>query len=92
MYIFISNLASNGRYDIDLRTNYPDVQKIYLDKLTDNMFDWLFIAENALEIHSIDSAFKLMIDSFSLNNYLYFYMPKGRASGIPSTQNNWKLI
>lgn len=92
-YIFICNLSSTGIIKIDYKrfTKFPDKKIVYLEKKTNNLFDWIYTAENALEIHTMDSAFKSMIDSFKLNNDLYFYLYRENKQ-FTYSQNNWKII
>jgi len=66
--------------------------------LTDNIFDYLMLIENAKEIHCIDSSFKLMIDSMLENrDGLFFHV--ALCNGIrkdplfySSSKLNWRVI
>jgi len=92
-YIFISNNSSAGTFNanIDKNINDKNLTKIYLSPLTNNICDWIYTAENAAEIHSIDSGFKSLIDSFKLKNKLFFYLD--RNNKVYTTSNNdWKVI
>lgn len=58
---------------------------------TDNIFDYLLLAEKAEEIHCIDSSFKHLFDSFLLKvNLFYHNIP---ARGTPHQhKNKWKIV
>ena len=92
-YILVCNLASSGILDINFlkHTKYPDAKIVYLEKLTNTIFDWIYTGINALEIHSVDSAFSIMIDSFQLNNDLYLYTVRS-ADNYAFLKNDWKIL
>lgn len=94
-YILICNESSWGKSDIRYNdyTKHPNAKVVYVKHLSDNMFDWLYVAEHALEIYAIESSFRIMIDScFKLDQPLFVKLKISNTAEIPSTQNNWTLI
>lgn len=72
-YVFIHD---DERYKIDLSKIRNDLKIIKPNiSLTNNMFDYCYLIENAKEVHTIESSFQFMIDSMSLNeeNYAHRY-------------------
>lgn len=69
-YIF---LHDDDRFHIDI--NKIDNKEISVIKpnrdLTNNIFDYIKIIENAKEVHTIESSFLFIIDSLSLNKETY---------------------
>lgn len=64
-------------------------------KLTSNLFDWLKIIENAVEIHCMDSSFKLMIDSVyeEFENLFYHIRLKNNVKrDVTKSKLTWKII
>jgi len=87
-YIFVCNLSSTGKVDINL--NKSDNKKIvYLEQLTENMFDWVYTAMNSYKLYAVDSAFSCMIDSFDLKIPLYI---QSRNNLFVIQKNNWIKI
>ena len=79
-YIFVHD---DGRYQIDInRIDNPNNLPIIRPSrhpmsptLSDNMFDYCYLIENAYSVHTIESSFQFMIDSLGLNeeNYAHRY-------------------
>ncbi len=94
-YILICNVGGPDfkTYDIDYEkyTEHKDLPIIYLSKLTDNIFDWIYTAENAMEIYAVDSAFRLMIDSFNLSNKKLYIHSRGTTS-IAKSKHIWSIL
>ncbi len=64
-YIF---LHDDERFSIDLEKVNKELKIVRpLRNLTDNIFDYLKIIENAQEVHTIESSFLFIIDSLNLN-------------------------
>ena len=93
-YILINNQSSSGKINIPFIKNIINTEKriIYTDKLTDNIFDWCYIIENATEIHTICSAFKHLMDSLNLNKCekLVYYTIK--SNNFTKSKNNWIYV
>ena len=90
-YIFVHDLSSVGKYDLNIQS---DLRKIRPEKLPseETIFDWVGVIEEAEEVHAISSSFVHLIDSFNLNNKLYFHNIKsGDGMGF-SLKNDWTFI
>lgn len=73
--------------DYSMNTVFP------IKGLTDNIFDYTKIIENASEIHCIDSSFKLLSDSIELQTEnITFYHNRRQSINLYSTsKKNWKI-
>ena len=72
-YIFIHD---DDRFKIDLSKIKNDLKIVKPNiSLTNNMFDYCYLIENAKEVHTIESSFQFIIDSMGLNkeNYAHRY-------------------
>ena len=68
-YIFIHD---DDRFQVDMNKINTDVKIIRpIRELTDNIFDYLKVIENANEVHTIESSFLFIIDSIGLNKETY---------------------
>lgn len=82
-YVFIHDDKDRG-FNINLNGIRPVIG------LTDNIFDYLYLIENANEIHCIDSCFKLMIDSMEIDNKLFHYKNRNLPNELYSSSKlNW---
>ncbi len=91
-YAFCNKVCSEGLINFEIKTKLPI---IYLDKLTDNIFDWISIIENSKEIHTIDSSIFQLIKNLKFSKSKFFY--DVRDLNISRTNptfedNNWNLI
>ena len=87
-YIFLHD-------DIDRNFEIPNINKelniIRPDKnLTNNIFNYCYLIENAKEIHCIDSSFKLLADSINLktDRLFYYYLNRRQNYNLYSTSKN----
>lgn len=63
-YLFLHDTYSNGTAPIKEHLCAPNLPVIKpVEGLTDNIFDYMYLLENAKEIHCVDSAFKNLVDS-----------------------------
>jgi hypothetical protein len=62
-YILIHNRGSDRGYDLSISTN---IRKIYVEPITNSMFDWCGLAETAEEVHCIDSSFVHLAQSLNV--------------------------
>lgn len=62
--------------------------------LTDNIFDYLKLIENAEEIHCIPSSFLFLVDSFNFkgDKFLHKYSRQYPHHGAPSLRLGWNEI
>jgi len=94
-YAFVHD---DGRYPIDsvrlpsaLRLLRPD------KKLTDNMFDYCGIIEQADEIHVIDSSFMFLVDCLPYANpdqrlFVHRYARLNTPCQMPLLKKNWRIL
>jgi len=90
-YCFCNTSCSVGEYDIKINTNY---KKIYLEKITNNLLDWIGVIENAKEIHTIDTSVFQMIKNLNIKCNKYFYPIRQKNNdGTPFTfdDQDWKI-
>jgi hypothetical protein len=63
--------------------------------VTDNIFDYCYILQNAREIHCIDSSFRLLADSLELNSRLLFhhtYVKVPNKGLVSSSKLGWTEV
>jgi hypothetical protein len=70
---------------------------IFMEKgLTLNIFDYLYLIENATEVHVIESCLAFIIDSLQLqedkNLFIHRYSRKIPLFEIPTYKKNWNII
>ena len=75
-YILIHNKASDNIDGIDYSYINNTIKHIYVENLTNNMFDYMGLIENSSEIHCVSSAFQVLIDSLDLKIPLFFHNTK----------------
>jgi hypothetical protein len=95
-YIFVHDEEGKGV----IQSKYLEGKQIItpMKGLTDNIFDYIYTIERASEVHCIDSAFMLLVDSLGyLSAPQYFH--KYARSYVPSVYNpvplcntHWKVI
>jgi hypothetical protein len=86
-YIFVHE---DERFKLDYSKINTDLKKIIPVKgLTNNIFDYCGIIENAKEVHVLESSFCFMIDLLNLNSYVYAHRyPRWQNEfGIPKYKN-----
>ena len=97
-YIFVHDMYSTGpafmKSDIFL-PSYPIIKPI--EGKTENIFDYLYLIENAKEIHCVCSAFKNLIDSMTtIKCPLFFHKNRGSFDKfklwISSCGLDWKHV
>lgn len=68
---------------------------LVIDKnITENIFDYLTILENASEIHCIESCFLFLIDSFNFKSKLFShrYARQYPPNLAPTLKNKWTIL
>jgi hypothetical protein len=91
-YILIHSKGSDNIDRIDYTLLNNNIKKIYVENHTGNMFDYLTLVENAKEIHCIESSFQVMVDSFTINNDIYFHNNKNTRGFQHKIKNNWLIV
>lgn len=68
--------------------------KILRNDMSENMFYFCKILENAEQIHCMESCFRSLVESLDINGDLYFHNFRAAASGFlgNSTRQPWKEI
>lgn len=98
-YIFVHNTFSNCNPEFNFNhvsKKFPVVKPIV--GRTENIFDYLYLIENAYEIHCVCSSFKNLIDSFDIPSDipLFFHINRPTFSHskkwISSSKLPWKNI
>ena len=90
-YIFVHDDKIRG-YIIEDNLLPKDIKIIKPDiKLNNNFFDYIYIIENAKEIHCIDSSYLNLIDLLQIKNDLYFYKNRRNDKLTPILKLNWKI-
>lgn len=71
-----------------------DIATVCPDNLDYAITDYLYILENAKEIHCIDSAFLNLVDCYGIDSDLYFHKSVRGATEMatPKLKLNWKVI
>jgi hypothetical protein len=95
-YVFIHDDKERGfEINLDYIIN-KNLKIIYPSKgMTDNIFDYCYLLENAAEIHCMDSSFKLLIDSLNpVSEKIYYHLyVRGRDNNhISSSKLKWNKI
>jgi hypothetical protein len=94
-YVFLHDDSSRGYV---INQSYIENKELPIitpvKGLTDNIFDYCYLLENAKELHCIDSSFRLLADSINIkSDILYYHLSYvGRGYYISSSKNNWKIV
>lgn len=94
-YMVYQQKASDVSYDMDLSEVDPELQRIEITSLTDNIFDWLKIIEGAELIVLIDSVFANLIDQLRIcEDTPKYFMRKWnrRVDGNPVLLGAWHYV
>lgn len=89
-YIFVHDSYSNETPSIKLSTSDTIIKPI--NGLTTNIFDYMYLIENAKEIHCVCSAFKNLVDSMTtIKCPLYFHKNRSAFTESKRWISNCKL-
>jgi len=94
-FIFLHEGGSSGMSKINRKKISNDLPIIEAKReLTDNIFDYCYIIENAAEIHCVDSSFLFLTDSIKTNGDLFVhrYTKKLSNSEMPTLRKNWNIM
>jgi len=96
-YIIIQDDQKNNRIINKNIINTKDVEVFVPDEsITDNLFDYLTIVENAQEIHCVESCFMYMMDlcfaTIKAELYAHRYARPLHRWELPSMRLNWNVI
>lgn len=88
-YIFCNINSSVGEFDINVESDLP---KVYLQPLTDSIFDWIPVIMGAHEIHTVDSSIFHLIKQLSLpQKKIYYNIIDGRDTTQLSDDSGWVI-
>jgi hypothetical protein len=94
-YILVCNLQSDSiRYDLAI-TNNGNKKVIYVEPITDNLYDWTRLTAGADEIHTIDTSYIHFVESYFYHcgeaPVLYFH--KARPTSTTFTRKlSWEEV
>ena len=89
-YIFCNINSSVGEFPITIESDLP---KIYLQPLTDSIFDWIPVIEGAQEIHTIDSSIFHLMKQLSLpQKKIYYNVIEGRTTTLLNDVEGWVSV
>lgn len=91
-YAFCNFRASSGKHSFEAETKLP---KVFLEPLSDSIFDWIGIIENAEEIHTIDSSIFQLVKQLKVTENKFFYDTRKLDSTrtIPTFEDDkWKIL
>ena len=82
--------SSLGNYSLNIESN--DLINVFVSKnLGRNIFSYINLIKNAVEIHCVDSAFIHLVDSYKLSNKLVFHDVRKDKYKF-HFNNQWKTI
>lgn len=91
-FALIHKMGSDGCDRINYDIINPNLKKIYVEKHTENIFDYLKLIELSKEIHCIESSFHLLVDSIDLNKNLFFHTVKNSRGFLHKIKNKWNIV
>jgi len=95
-YVFVHDDPKRGFEigDEKIIDFYGKKIKIIRNDITENIFYFCKILENAKQIHCMESSFRSLIETLNINGELFFHNFREGASGYlgNSTQQNWKEV
>jgi hypothetical protein len=93
-FVLIHRSGSDGIDRINYNSISSEYKKIFVEKHTNNIFDYFLLANEAEEIHCVESCFLVLVDSFELNKSLFYHKNwNKRCEGFNfNLKNKWKII
>jgi hypothetical protein len=91
-FALIHKIGSDGLDRLNYDRINPNLKKIYVEKHTENIFDYLKLIEMAKEIHCVESSFHLLVDSIDLNKNLFFHTVKNSRGYMHKIKNKWSIV
>jgi hypothetical protein len=91
-YILIHKSGSDNADRIDYNILDNNLKWIYVQNLTENIFDYLTLVEKANQVHCIESSFHLLVDSINLNENLFFHTIKNNRGFHHKIKLNWSIV
>jgi hypothetical protein len=92
-YIFLHDGGSHGLYHIKKHLVPQNVNTLRpVEGITDNIFDYLKIIEEAEQVHCIDSSFSNLIDLIGIGKKNYFHRYARNISPVTINKGLWNEI
>lgn len=90
-YIVVHDEGSNFKVNLEKILPENNLRIIKISQITDNVFDWLSVIENAKTLVMIDSVYSNLVDQLSIpvKKYLYLRSP---FPFTPVLMSNWIFI
>ena len=70
----------------------PSLKRIYVEKISDVVFDYWKLVEGAKEIHCVSSSFKDFVDSVKVGAKVFFHNVPMRQNSNHRRKLNWIMI
>lgn len=90
-YVVVHDQGSDFAVDIDLSMVPADWQIIKISNLTDSVWDWLKILDNAQCLVLVDSVFANMVDQLGIGDDNYF-VQRSHMGLTPVLGNQWTYL
>lgn len=93
-YVLIHSKGSDNIDRIDYNVLDNKIKHIFVEKHTNNLFDWIGLIYNAKEIHCVESSFHHLVDSLdNLNCKLFFHTQKNtRLNHHKFKKEIWNIV
>lgn len=91
-FVLIHSAGSDGIDRLDYSKINDTYKKIFVQKYTENIFDFLLLIEKAQEIHCVESSFHLLVDSVNLNDNIYFHTLQRSRGYTHKIIDKWKIV
>lgn len=90
-YIVTHEIGSNFSINFDEHTKNLNKRIIQIEPLTNNIFDWIGVMENAHSLYLVDSVYANIAEQLKLKNIKNFYLRSNNAF-TPTLITNWNFI
>ena len=91
-YVLIHNVGSDGVDRLNNNIINPNLKKIYVEKHTENIFDYLMLLEKSKEVHCVESSFHVLVDSLNLNTSLFFHTLTNGRGFEHKIKDKWNIV
>ena len=91
-FVLIHNRGSDGIDRINYEIINKNLRKIFVEKHTDNIFDYRLLLENSKEIHCVESSFHVLVDSLNLNGKMFFHTLTNSRGFEHKIKDKWIIV
>jgi len=91
-FVLIHNMGSDGVNRINEKVINQNLKKIYVEKHTENIFDYLMLIEKSEEIHCVQSSFHVLVDSLDINVSKFFHTINNNRGFTHKIRESWKIV